>query len=174
MKKLDDKKLAIVAVDSSKNEEDLAVAFSINLADTLSHKFKEHNKENSKSKTTLQQLKKVYIQGANNHRAAKDPNGSLNLWGLARVNMYLGYKAGNGISMELEKPKSSKISSLTFESQNKKTSINYFLDVTEEWKPSKEDFEKAGEDIKKYNLDYSFSSLEDIYLEYKQVELQWE
>tara|TARA_Y100000310_G_C20250325_1_gene608796 strand:+ start:60 stop:587 length:528 start_codon:yes stop_codon:yes gene_type:complete len=155
-------------------EEDLAVAFSVNLINALEEKSEHHNKENSNSKATLQQLKRVYIHGANNFISSTNPEGSLNLWGLARVDMFLSYKAGNKISIESKEPSPSKMKELAFEIQSRNTSINHFLDVTTEWTPSRENFEKAKEDIKKYNLNYSFSSLEDIYLEYKQIELQWE
>ena len=100
--------------DPSKEKDD-AAEFSLKLIGALEEKFKTHNKENPNSKSTLQQLKKVYIQGANQFKVAKDPHGSLNLWGLARVNMYLGYKSGRKISIEPEKKASDKMDELSFQ-----------------------------------------------------------
>jgi hypothetical protein len=174
MKKIDDINSRVPRKRKSSDGEDLAVAFSINLIGALEKKAQKHNKENPNSKTNLQQLKKVYIQGANNFRAEGNLSESLNLWGLARVNMYLGHKSGDKISINAPEITPSELDGLIFETKSEKIITNYFLDITSGWTPSKENFEKAKEDIKKYSLDYSFSSLEDVYLEYKQIELQWE
>lgn len=159
--------------DNPLEREDNAVDFSIKLVTALEDKFKAHNKENPNSKATLQQLKKVYIHGAHNFKDTGGSDGSLNLWGLARVNMYLGYKSGKKISIHCKQPTSSEMSGLTFEIEEK-TSVGNFLDLATGWFPSEEDYEMAKEDISKYNLNYSFSSLDDIYLEYKQVSFKWE
>lgn len=157
-----------------KKGKDNAVDFSVKLITALEDKFKTHNEENPNSKATLQQLKKVYIQGAYKFQATGDLNESLNLWGLARVNMYLGYKSGKKISTPPEKPTLSTITGLIFEVAQQKASVSNFLDLTAEWYPSSEDYKMAEEDISKYDLNYSFSSLDDIYLEYKQVSFEWE
>jgi len=153
---------------------DNAVDFSIKLITALEDKFKTHNEENPNSKATLQQLKKVYIQGAYKFQATGDLNESLNLWGLARVNMYLGYKSGKKISINPEKATSPAIKGLIFEVDRREASVSNFLDLTAEWCPSSEDYKMAEEDISKYDLNYSFSSLDDIYLEYEQVSFEWE
>ena len=173
MKNLKKENTGHVAQGNSLEGEGNAVDFSIKLVTALEDKFKAHNKENPNSKATLQQLKKVYIHGAHNFKDAGDPYGSLNLWGLARVNMYLGYKSGKKISIYSKQPTLSEISGLTFETEEK-TSVSNFLDLATGWFPSEEDYKTAEEDIGKYNLDYSFSSLDDIYLEYTQVSFKWE
>ena len=164
MENLKKENIENVEQDNSSKEEDNAVHFSLRLVAALEDKFKNHNKENPSNRSTLQQLKKVYIQGAKQFEAAKDPMGSLNLWGLARVNMYLAYKSGRKISIESEQPTSGKMDGLDFELQEK-TSISNFLDLTEEWFPTEQDYKMAEEDVSKYNLNYSFSSLDEIYLE---------
>ena len=173
MENLKKENIGYVEQDNPPEGEDNAVDFSIKLITALKEKLKTHNKENPNSKTTLQQLKKVYIRGAYNFQDAGDSDGSLNLWGLARVNMYLGYKSGKRISVDPEQQVLSVMKGLTFEVEEK-IPVGKILDLTAEWFPSGEDYKMAEEDISKYNLNYSFSSLDDIYLEYKQVSFKWE
>ena len=175
MKRLDIETTGLDSGESAKNDGDLAVDFSVKILKAFEEKTEEHNKQNPDSETTFQQLKRVYIRGATDCYY-KNSSKSLNLLGLARVNMYLRYKSGGKISDMIPRESiPSKIEGLTFESQSTKPLLSDFLDVTSGWKPSEEDFTKAEEDIKQYNLDYSFSNIEDIYLEeYEKMQFNWE
>ena len=50
----------------------------------------------------------------------------------------------------------------------------YLIDISENWFPSEEDFIKADEDIKNYNLDYDFGNINELYLEeYDKLDWEW-
>ena len=158
------------------NDKDPAVDFSVNILRAFEEKSKEHNKQNLDSETTPLQLKNIYIRGANSFNAKRDPSGSLNIYGLARVNMHIRHKLGGKISTApSQEQKSSGMKGLEFEQTPEAPLLDCFLDITSSWEPQQEDFEKAKEDIKTYNLDYSFSNIEDIYLEeYEKMQFNWE
>ena len=53
-------------------------------------------------------------------------------------------------------------------------SISNLIDISENWFPSEEDFIKADEDIKNYNLDYDFGNINELYLEeYDKLDWEW-
>ena len=47
------------------------------------------------------------------------------------------------------------------------------LDISDTSTPSEEDFAKAREDIKKNDLHFSFKNINELYLEYKPIGLDW-
>ena len=52
--------------------------------------------------------------------------------------------------------------------------FNKFIDISESWCPIQEDFDQAKEDIKKYNLNYHFKDIEELYLEdYEKIDLDY-
>ena len=110
--------------------------------DTLRLKAKEFNSDNG-TNVTYSQLEKAFLRGVSNHEK-KNPI----LCALARVNMYLSMRSG--------KPQY-KID------REKTTSVN-FLDLTEYWIPNDECFAKAKEDADKFNLNYEFINIRDLYL----------
>ena len=82
---------------------------------------------------------------------------------MARVNMFLRMKCGQITTGKLEKIKSpQKMSSLIFE-KNVIRRVNTFLDVTESWLPTEEDFALAQEDIQNNDLNFDFKNVEELY-----------
>ena len=118
------------------------IDISAQIADTLRRKTKEFNSNNG-TNVTYAQLEKAFLRGVNN-----GDKGSPILCALARVNMYLSMRSG--------KPQY-KID------REKTTSVN-FLDLTEYWIPNDECFAKAKEDADKFNLNYEFVNIRELYL----------
>lgn len=151
-----------------KNEkiiEEQRISFSVSLVSYLTEKKKEFNKEN-KTQINIKQLKEVYINGA------AMTNEDLNLHGLARVSMFLRKK----IEKWLTKPADSveKISKLTLETEDIQAE-NKDLDISSSWVPSKKDFDEARGDLQKYNLNFDFKKVEELYLDgYQPFKFDWE
>jgi len=138
----------------SSDEE--AIDFSIKVIKALSSKMTLHNKA-SKNKVNLKELKEVYSRGAGNCSHAKSTEESCGHWALARVNMFLRMKKDGHL------PKDVSLSTDT-----------HSPDISEGWVPSQEDFDKAEEEIKELDLNYSFSSIHELYIEnYKKVDWEW-
>ena len=140
------------------------IDFSANLVSCLEEKKKLYNKEN-KASLEIKQLKEVYERGVSNSE------NDLNLEGLARVNMFLRQKAFN---KENSSDKSSlAVDSLVFEQDENLNELEF--DISEDWRPSKEDYELAEADQEKFNLNLKISSFEQLYLEeYKPLDFNWE
>ena len=133
-----------------------AVAFSVKIVEALSSKAEAHN-NNYENKVNLKDLKEVYIRGAVDRSDSKDPKDSSGHWALARVNMFLRVKQGDQISLNDD-----------FETDSEA------IDISEGWIPSKEDYDKAEEEIAKFDLNHDFLTADDLYLEsYKRVEWEW-
>ena len=85
------------AEQSHDGPEDPNVEMSLKIVGALDKIYSEHNKNNS-SKTTLQQLKKVYVHGASSYYPENNNLGkNKNIWALARVNMFLRFKSGDQV-----------------------------------------------------------------------------
>ena len=140
--------------ESKSAEEDLAIAFSIKVIDMLKEKRKEHNKENEENKVTLSQLKKVYKSGADQARHEKG------LWALARVHLFLELKSGR-----LNKQSYDLGIGVDGAPTRRVDQMKLPLDLSAGWIPSDEDFLKAEEDLKKYELDYNFDDVDELYLD---------
>jgi hypothetical protein len=164
---------------SRDGSEDPNVEMSIKIVNVLDKISSEHNKNNS-SKSTIQQLKKVYICGASsyypeNNNLGKDKN----IWALARVNMFLRFKSGEQVfakKTEQSAAENQKISALILEDgkTEKRRNITGFLDISYAWSPSEEDFLKAEKISKENDLD-NIEKVEDLYLgEYQPIQLQWD
>lgn len=140
------------------------IDFSANLVSCLEEKKKLYNKEN-KASLEIKQLKEVYERGVSNSE------NNLNLEGLARVNMFLRQEAFN---KENPSDKSSlAVDSLVFEQDENLDTLEF--DISEDWRPSKEDYELAKADQEKFNLNLKISSFEQLYLEeYKPLDFNWE
>ena len=142
---------------SENKKEDNIIQFSARLAETLSGKVEEHNKSCPRNKVSTSQVIKVYKHAIQTFPQEALGEIGINKWCLARVNMYLRMKCGD-IDVKSFEHKSNvkkRMSSLVFERSVSKR-INTFLDITEDWVPSENDFSKAQEDIVNRNLDYEF------------------
>ena len=128
-------------------KNDKAVEFSKKLIKAIKSKVKEHNNLNNK-KVTFAQLKKVYknkVYSQNNEK-------NFNQIALARINMFI--RMVNGASSYLG-------ANSNF---SKAINNNYIIEAS--FNPSAEDFIKADEDIKTYDLnDFEFNNSDDLYLD---------
>ena len=65
------------------------------------------------------------------------------------------------------------VDSLVFEQDENLDTLEF--DISEDWRPSKEDYELAKADQEKFNLNLKISSFEQLYLEeYKPLDFNWE
>ena len=148
---------------SSTSEAEI-IAFSANLVSCLEDKKNCFNKEN-KSSITIDQLKEVYKRGTDSEK------NDLNLHGLARVNMFLRRETFNSETPKKESPQPT--DSLVFEESEASSVLEF--DISEDWKPSVEDYESAKADEEKFDLNLNFSSFDELYIEtYKPLDFNWE
>ena len=128
-----------------------AIDFSVKIVSLLNEKQKTHNKKNDQ-RVRLDDLKKVYIRGAEMFT----PNGECDpraAWAIARVNTFLRIKE-EGLRSD------AKIKSCN----DLVVNLNE-MDVMEDWCPSKNDLDKAYEDIKAHDLYLDFDNVEELFLE---------
>tara|TARA_R100000008_G_C3541239_1_gene144874 strand:- start:384 stop:917 length:534 start_codon:yes stop_codon:yes gene_type:complete len=137
------------SLEQLSNED--AIAFSVKVIKALEFKVKEHNSSHD-NKVSLAQLKKVYRRAAGNVFAEvpelEDDKGK---WAMARVNMYLRFLQGEPFSNQLK-------ATSTVESIEG-------VDLMDSIIPLDKDFIKADEDIVKFELNYKFKDVNDLYLE---------
>jgi hypothetical protein len=150
------------------NLDEQRVAFSARLISFLEEKKKEFNKKN-KSNIKIEQLKQVYSRGTSS------ANESLNLHGLARVNMFLRMREQKIMGIIPIRPDNkAKLSGLILESEAKAESSS-FIDISESWTPQGEDINEARANIKEHDLGFDFKNIEELYLDpYKPIQLNWE
>jgi hypothetical protein len=133
-------------------KDDEAVNFSVKVIEALEKKMREHNSASS-NKVSLKQLKKVYRRAAGNVFAdvpeVRDNKGK---WAMARVNMYLRILNGEPLPRET-------CATVNFNYGEKD------IDLIDAVIPAEQDFLKASEDIERFNLDYNFESISDLYLD---------
>tara|TARA_Y100000590_G_scaffold339195_1_gene386662 strand:+ start:1922 stop:2449 length:528 start_codon:yes stop_codon:yes gene_type:complete len=143
-------------IEDKYSQGDKCIDFSVRVVEALSFKKDEHNKLAEKQ-VNLSQLKKVYCRGAGDcsHNLEGKTCGQI---AMARVNMFLRMRLGGICSVE----------------SKGNASISNLIDISENWFPSEEDFIKADEDIKNYNLDYDFGNINELYLEeYDKLDWEW-
>lgn len=139
-------------------EQETAIKYSVNAMRVLGDKRKEHNLKSPSNKVTLNQLKDVFRRGAGNCSDAKESLETCSEWALARVNMFLRQKSGEKIE--------SSLSVIEMEGS--------IVDISDSWVPSDEDFEQAKADTLKYDLNYDFKDINELYLdEYKKIDIEW-
>ena len=143
------------------DNEDPAVKFSSNLIGLFSVKVRAHNKDNSGSKVSCNQLRKVFLNAAENYDYAGCSRAK---WALARVNTFLRV-AGGGKADSIERKEHTALGGLIFESRVLDIKPEKEYDISENWIPSQEDFITASEDISKYELNYDFENIDELYLE---------
>jgi hypothetical protein len=139
--------LDVTDVKSPEQEQSEAIEFSKKILGVLDNKLKSHNSEHSK-RIKLHQLKSVFCNGA---RTKSDPLSTSTESGLARVNLFLRMVAGKIDDLNLD--------------ISKKPSYNELVDITDYFRPSNEDFDKAKSDIETYDLDYHFEDIDELYIE---------
>jgi hypothetical protein len=139
--------LDVTDVKSPQQEQSEAIEFSKKVLGVLDDKLKNHNSEHSK-RIKLHQLKSVFCNGA---RMKNDPQSTNTERGLARVNLFLRMVAGKIDDLNLD--------------ISKKPTYNELVDITDYFKPSDEDLDKAKSDIEYYDLDYHFEDIDELYIE---------
>ena len=181
MDKLEFENFEINAIDQLNNDqehvndndeqssEEQVIKFSSSVIAALDQKTKEHN-SNFKSKVTTSQLKKVYRRGAE----SRCEDVSKGLCAMARVNMFLRMKQeGKVVCAEPKVEVQSELKELVFENKAK-VKVSSFIDITEDWIPTEDDFIKASQDVEVYSLDYDFKNINDLYLDdYKNLSIIW-
>tara|TARA_R110000824_G_scaffold136625_1_gene300268 strand:+ start:781 stop:1302 length:522 start_codon:yes stop_codon:yes gene_type:complete len=143
------------SLEKLKNEE--AVNFSIKVVEALEQKMQDHNSAND-NKVSLKQLKKVYRRAAGNVFAeVPEVEQERGTWAMARVNMYLKLLQGEPFSSHTKA----------------KTDLTLVedVDLMDSLIPSPEDFILAKEDIFRFELNYKFENVNDLYLEDEEREM---
>jgi hypothetical protein len=123
---------------SSLSQEE-AIDYSVRIVKALEFMRADHNKNNPQRKVTINQLKEVYYKNAGDCQSSKKAKQTCNQWALGCVNAYLRLRRNKKI---------------------KRISISSNL-----WTPSKEDFNKAEENIKQFKLNFDFGNIEDLYIQ---------
>jgi hypothetical protein len=140
-----------LALESKAHEN--AIAFSAKVTGALQDKRQNHNRD-QKEKVSLSQLKEVYRKSATQFDKSLRPNHNRGYWAMARVNMFMRL--------------------LNDGSLRSSEALNLSLGVSSEWMPSSLDFFQAEADVKKYELNYNFENIDDLYLEeYKPIDFEW-
>jgi len=173
MKKLDIEGLKDMSPEEGpKNtSEEENIAFSSRLIRYFSKKSKDFNKDNKASLKT-DQLKKVYCHGA---RLGKElSTEDINLYALARVNMFLRLKIGGKMLSKGDNPIPYKPTGLELEDGKSHKRPPSFIDISEGWIPNEEDLKKAKKEIDENDLKHNYENVEDLYLEYEPLKPRWE
>ena len=154
-------------LDDVRVSEEQAIKFSSSVVAALEQKAEEHNKD-CNSKVNINQLKKVYRQGATTAVQEKG------LQAMARVNMFLRMKKEGKITYQPARVEvKSELKELVFETKAQMR-VNTFVDITENWLPIEADLTLASEDIKAFELNYEFKDIDELYLdEYEKLDIIW-
>jgi len=128
---------------------------SIKIVEVLKEKAKEHNSKNPSQKVDISQLRAVFCRGAAQHQGFLYITLDKCLFSLARVNMHLRQKTGEVI----------KISNL------KEKRFIFELDISESFLPNEEDVTKAKADMEKYEVNFDFESINDLYLDVEPIKM---
>ncbi|MAF24823.1 hypothetical protein CL634_04525 [bacterium] len=156
-----------------KAETDKAIAFSVKVVEALTAKAEDHNGDAKNSPVTFEELIEAYRKGAITHVFE---NQSLGEIAMARVNLLLRAKSkrfkdilGNENEKNIEK----ELSGLIFDCGEDSILNNSELDMFDSWTPQERDFIHAREDIEKYDLNYDFKKIDELYLDkYEQIPLE--
>lgn len=131
---------------SQANEADKFVTYSSKLIKALQQKAKDFN-ANTNQKIQTSQLKEVFVLGAK----AQDTYTS-NQCGWARVNLYL-----RALSEVDKFVHNTKVLAEGFNGQ--------IFDFSAVHKPETQDFAKAQEDIKKFDVEFDFGDVTNLYID---------
>ena len=140
----------------SDKTDDLYIGYSLKVVDCLMAKLKAFNKEDQKTRISLDQVKKVFINSASSYSPNEDI--TINEHALARVNMFLAIKSGRNINYDL-----------------KNTNIKLF-DASSMIIPIEEDYIQAKKDVEEYELNLNFKSIDNLYIYTKEDKIKtiWE
>jgi len=147
---------------SQDGERDPSIDFSIKVINALDDKASLYNKAHPLDKVSLSQLKQIYIDAASNHSTDRDED--INTWTLARVNMFLRIKSDKKITFGTVEKQKNEITKLELEDDQEYV-IYGEIDTTKDWIPLEEDFEASKKDVEKYELNFAFSSIDELYIE---------
>lgn len=142
-----------------------AIDYSNKVVKILQDKMKEHNKMHPSNKVSLSQLKDVFLNGGyifQNHDLWKEwfPEKDSGSWAMSRVHMFLRMRSGDKRTDEKH--------------VGPNITADKFIDLSAGWCPIQEDFDSARKDLQAHDLNYTFDSMEELYLEdYKRVDLEW-
>lgn len=136
--------------DSSELQEE-AIDHSIRITKALEAKVKEFNKDNPSKRITTNKLKEIYCSMVSTCEENK------NLFAFARINKFLEV-IGDFNSLS---------------SKNLKLVLGE-LDLLGNWSPSEKDLASAEEDVVKYNLDFSYGSVDELFLETPKTRVDYE
>jgi hypothetical protein len=136
------------------------IDYSIKVLAYLEAKVKNHNDDEDKKYVKISQLKNVFANAAKNFCEAETFEFKIHEWSIARINMFLGIKAGGKINY----------------SKKDVVKVKDFLDVSSIIIPSEANIIQAKEDIKSYDLDLDFKSINNLYIEEEgdTVQFIWE
>jgi hypothetical protein len=137
---------------AEKVEQDVNVEYTKQIITALKEKVKDHNATNE-TRVSFSQLKSIFISGAR----IKDENRSLNESGLARVNMFLRLSNVETLIHEFKETSAM--------DRSYRVISKPMFDFSQFLIPKEVDFIKAKEDIKKFNLDFNYNSIDDLYFE---------
>jgi hypothetical protein len=175
MKKLDIEGLNNEAPnESGRDRYEGDIKFSTKLVDYFSSQVKAF-KESSKDTLTANQLKKVYCHGAREGKSQGCDN--INLYSLARMLMFLRLKSGDKMTLKsnsAEALEALKATKLEMEDPQKPIKLSSFIDISESWTPTKEDFKKAQKEMDENGLNHKYEDINDLYLEYQPIEPKWD
>ena len=139
--------------------QDQAIEFSSKLIKALDGKVEDHNTVNVNSQVNNTQLKKVYCEAVKSY----DPEKHLfnkNHFGFARVNMFLEMTMGKFPQSLPESGENLLLSD---------------IDVTATFTLDSDCWASAKKDIQKFNIDYDFNSIDDLYIEEpEKIEFHWD
>ncbi len=132
--------------DGNKCQQEV-IDFSVKVIKALEKKVQGHNDDNPDKKITLAQAKKVYARGAGDCSESASSDHTCGEWAMARVNLFSRAKLG-------QLP----------ESMDHKVNLRSYIDISDCWLPSEEDFANAKKIIEENNLDYDFGHIEELFL----------
>lgn len=160
----------------SDDPEDEVVVFSIKVVEALTSKAQEHNTNEQNSSVAFEELLEAYRAGADLRSAFKGQ--TLGELAMARVNLLLRAKSGQFkdiLSGKDEEKVKKELSGLIFNIENDSILLNGELDMFDSWTPQEGDFIRAREDIEKYDLNYDFQNIDELYLsKYEQIPLEFD
>jgi hypothetical protein len=162
--------------DPKESEGDEIIAFSVRIVEALTSKAEDHNRDENNSPVTFEELLEAYRRGANMQDIFEGR--TLGELAMARVNLLLRVKSRRfkDILTGVDEEKTAQqLSGLIFDQEDHSISINSELDMFDSWAPQEGDFIKARKDIEKYNLDYDFKNINELYLnKYEQIPLEFD
>jgi hypothetical protein len=135
-------------------KQDDAVKFSVGIINALVEKIEAHNSSQSK-KVTLHQLKKVFCESLIEY--TKNENATNTQWAFAKVNLYLRIASGEHAG------------TVNVVNTYKKPNL---IEVSANWLPSEKDIDAAKATVQENDLNYSFKSIDELYINFQPI--QWE